>query len=182
MMSEEEQMESTMILQQMIPALPVLPGTATTPTILTQVAVEAADNYLRIAGVSIDHVRDELVQAAAAQLEVSNRSGDERVQAVRMLSCVERVLCDRLGARPGSHTLDPDTARRRFLFAINPSREAQLGLLIRPSAQLDAVIEAGISRIPEIRQRVSMPRQRIDFRVLPYMDDWRSRTGIEAPR
>lgn len=131
-------------------------------------ALRAADRYLKTVGVSIPYVRKQLVRAAADRIDIQHRSRDERVLAVRMLASVERVLCDRLGAKPGSDTTDPDTARRRLMFSINPSTECQMQLLLgaaRPASRLEADDE--LIRIPAIEKRVPMPVQEVSFRLPP---------------
>lgn len=128
----------------------------------------AADRYLETVGVSLPFVRDDLIQAAAARLAEDDRSDSPRIREVRILACVERVLCERLGAKPGSDTTDPDTAARRLLFSIHPTIPAQLALLRTPDARggADAVPEghAASTRIPTVREHKPMPRQAIDFR------------------
>lgn len=136
-------------------------------------AHRAADRYLKTVGVTIPYVRKQLVRAAADRIDTDQRSQDERVLAVRMLASVERVLCDRLGAKPGSDTTDPDTARRRLMFSINPSTDSQMRLLlgsVGPRSRLEA--DDDLVRIPTIERRVPMPVQEVSFRLPP---------GVSAP-
>lgn len=132
--------------------------------------LRAADRYLLAAGVSHAFVRRELIREAVKRLEVSDRSPDSHVREVRILACVERVLCERLGAEPGSETTHPDTARRRLLFAMDPTLEAQFALLDAPSVKLaeDSEAKNEIQRIPEIYSQKIMPRQAISYRRLPF--------------
>lgn len=132
--------------------------------------IQAADRYLLAAGVSLAFVRSELIREAKERLEVSDRSTESHVREVRILACVERVLCERLGAKPGSETTDPDTARRRLLFAMDPTLEAQIALLDAPSMKIaeDGGASNEIRRIPEIRSHKVMPRQVISYRHLPF--------------
>lgn len=129
----------------------------------------AADRYLRAVGVSLSFVRRELVEAAAERLESSERSCATHVLEVRILACVERVLCERLGAKPGSETSDPDTAQRRLMFSIDPTVEAQLALA-GPTAQAAGEGQGSLQsvmRIPAIRSTKPMSRQVIDYRRSP---------------
>lgn len=132
--------------------------------------IQVADRYLQAAGVSLAFVRSELSHEAAERLEVSDRSSKPHVREVRILACVERVLCERLGAKPGSETTDPDTARRRLLFAMDPTLEAQVALLDTPSMKIaeEGDSKNEIRRIPEIRSQKIMPRQVISYRRLPF--------------
>ncbi|MEQ8830243.1 MAG: hypothetical protein RLW87_10570 [Alphaproteobacteria bacterium] len=133
-------------------------------------AQRAADRYLKTVGVTIPYVRKQLVRAAADRIDIQDQSRDQRVLAVRMLASVERVLCDRLGAKPGSDTTDPDTARRRFLFSINPSPDSQMRLLLgAPDLSSKDDVEGVLIRIPPVEKRVPMPTQDVSFRLPPGM-------------
>lgn len=139
---------------------------------------ETADRYLLAAGVSLPEVREALIGAAADSLEFDDRSTAPRIRGIRMLACVERMLCERLGAISGDKTADPDTARR-LLFTINPTPEAQLALLKKPpreSAGPDRSDESFVP-IPPVRRRKPMPRQSIAFRYPPF---WGLRVGRGA--
>lgn len=131
------------------------------------VPAQVANRYLLATGITLPEVRSELIDAAMKRLESADRSASSRVRAVRILACLERVLCERLGALPGSDTDNPDTARRRLLFAVNPTPEAQLAL-IRENASGTAPDSGSLVRMPEIRERKPMARQVIDYRYFPF--------------
>lgn len=145
--------------------------------------LDVVDRYLVMVGVSIDAVRAELLREVAARLATMHRSTARRTREVRALACVERVLCERLGARPGSNTTDPDTARRRLLFSIDPTEEAQRRLLaVDPAVAGDMSDIDALSRLMCVPPRGAsrpMPRQRIEFRRPPW--HWTPR-GIGSRR
>lgn len=149
------------------------------------VPAQVANRYLLAAGITLPEVRSELIDAAMARLESADRSASSRVRGVRILACLERVLCERLGAAPGSDTDNPDTARRRLLFAVNPTPEAQLALL-RETTSGDAsrVLDfESLVRIPEVRERKTMARQVIDYRHFPFSRrKWVSERPMSRPQ
>ncbi len=129
----------------------------------------AADRYLRAVGISLPDVRDELIRAANERLERTNRSSSLRVREIRLLACVDRVLCERLGAEPSSDMTMLDTVQRRVAFSLNPSLSAQRKLL-RARRHQEAAMpqppERALTptRLPAVRQRRPMPRQAVEFR------------------
>lgn len=140
---------------------------------------QMADRYLLAVGITLPDVREALIEAAAERLELEQRSAAPHVRGVRMLACVERVLCERVGAQPGSDTTDSDTARRRLLFAVDPSLEVQRALLVEPGPAPAARADCGFTPVPQVRRRKRMPRQNISFRHPPF---WGTRLGKDAAR
>ncbi|MBP5858572.1 hypothetical protein KAJ83_16245 [Marivibrio halodurans] len=144
--------------------------------------LDAVNRYLVMVGISLDVVRADLLREVEARLAVMHRSMTRRTREIRALACVERVLCERLGARPGSNTTDPDTASRRLLFSIDPTEEAQRRLLAVGSAEAGASSLGTLSNLMCVPSRGAprpMPRQRIEFRHPPW--HWTPR-GIGSRR
>lgn len=139
---------------------------------------ETIERYLRLVGVTIDEVRLELLREVEERLNKAHKSTSQRTREVRALACVERVLCERLGARPGTDTTDPDTARRRLLFSINPTADAQWALVAcsseakagerRTVKRRRSDPLARLVRIPPVTTRRAMPRQDVQFRRPPW--------------
>ena len=144
--------------------------------------LKTAERYLKVAGISIPYIRLHLARTALQRLEDSNRSQRRRVRELRLLAAVERVLCESLGAEPGSDTSNPDTARRRLLFSVNPTHDAQLALLSNLRAGHDpgndSFGEPRLMRIPPVRERKLMPRQQLECPSIPFMSD---RIGSHVP-